>query len=290
MAALSVVHRRLVQVGLGDICLELHSRSARKKTVLDELGRTLAASAGPPRPAPAAALTEVRDRLNGIDELLHAAVGNTGESAYSVLARQARFLGIGAPSPTLDGSALAALSRSDEQRLCAAVDGLATVLGRLGPPDRHPFSGLSADLDPVELDRLRGTAARAAPALAALRAAVDLALGALGAPGQRPLAAVAPVLDTLGRLTGLAPADGELAHRLLGAADLPRVAAALREAAEWAAARSEAAESFTPAAFGTPAAPLVAALAGGRSFFGRWGGRYRAASATLATLLSTPLP
>jgi hypothetical protein len=41
MAALSVVHDRLVKVGLRDVCLELHSRGANKKSVLGELARTL---------------------------------------------------------------------------------------------------------------------------------------------------------------------------------------------------------------------------------------------------------
>ena len=40
MAALSVVHKRLEKVGLGDLCLELHSRKANKKAVVQELGRT----------------------------------------------------------------------------------------------------------------------------------------------------------------------------------------------------------------------------------------------------------
>jgi ABC-type sugar transport system ATPase subunit len=44
MAALSVVHDRLVKTGLRDICLELHSRSANKKALAQELGRTLMAS------------------------------------------------------------------------------------------------------------------------------------------------------------------------------------------------------------------------------------------------------
>ena len=52
MAALSVVHDRLVKAGLRDVCLELHSRTANKKALAQELGRTLMASAralpGPP--------------------------------------------------------------------------------------------------------------------------------------------------------------------------------------------------------------------------------------------------
>lgn len=48
MAALSVVYDRLVKVGLRDICLELHSRSANKKIVLAELARTLMAAQSAP--------------------------------------------------------------------------------------------------------------------------------------------------------------------------------------------------------------------------------------------------
>ena len=40
-AALEVVHRRLSNIGLGELCLELHSHKARKKTVLAELRHVL---------------------------------------------------------------------------------------------------------------------------------------------------------------------------------------------------------------------------------------------------------
>ena len=49
MAALSVVHDRLVKVGLRDICLELHSKRANKKAVVDEFARTLSAAAAIPK-------------------------------------------------------------------------------------------------------------------------------------------------------------------------------------------------------------------------------------------------
>lgn len=43
MAAIQVVHDRLVNVGLRDLCLELHSRNANRKVFYDELRLTLAA-------------------------------------------------------------------------------------------------------------------------------------------------------------------------------------------------------------------------------------------------------
>lgn len=37
MAALDVVYRRLTQVGLSELCLQLHSSKAQKMEVLDQL-------------------------------------------------------------------------------------------------------------------------------------------------------------------------------------------------------------------------------------------------------------
>jgi MoxR-like ATPase len=44
MAALEVVHNRLVQAGLAESCLELHSTKANKRTVMAEIARALDAS------------------------------------------------------------------------------------------------------------------------------------------------------------------------------------------------------------------------------------------------------
>ena len=44
MAALEVVHSRLVQAGLGEFCLELHSTKANKRAVMKEIAAALDAS------------------------------------------------------------------------------------------------------------------------------------------------------------------------------------------------------------------------------------------------------
>jgi hypothetical protein len=75
MAALNVVHARLQKVGLGPICLQLHSRTANKRLVLAEIEDTLNHHAKPPDPdAGCAQLKELRDRLNSVDERMHAPV------------------------------------------------------------------------------------------------------------------------------------------------------------------------------------------------------------------------
>jgi very-short-patch-repair endonuclease len=91
MAALDVVHSRLVKAGLGEFCLELHSTKASKRTVMRSLAAAIDASL---RPVPAslqaaAALPGVRAVLNEYVRALHTphgALGMTPFEAYGALA------------------------------------------------------------------------------------------------------------------------------------------------------------------------------------------------------------
>lgn len=84
MAALEVVKRRLDQLGLGDACLELHSRKTHKRQVLQEIGRTLQA-AGYERSESSwhpDRVKQERDRLNAYERALHEPIGKTGVTPY----------------------------------------------------------------------------------------------------------------------------------------------------------------------------------------------------------------
>ena len=88
MAALNVVHSRLQRVGLGPICLQLHSRSANKRLVLAEIGATLNQHAVQPNPSAGSdQLKELRDRLNVVDERMHTPVSNRGLTPFEALSR-----------------------------------------------------------------------------------------------------------------------------------------------------------------------------------------------------------
>jgi hypothetical protein len=74
MAALEVVHRRLVERGLGDYCLEAHSARGSKTRVIAELKRVLENAELEPESAleeRVEDLVAVRDRLNGYVHGLH---------------------------------------------------------------------------------------------------------------------------------------------------------------------------------------------------------------------------
>jgi len=96
MAALEVVKRRLDSCGIGDFCLELHSKKTGKRTVLNELDRVLNEArrhAGDTSvlDAELSRLKEVRDRLNSFVRSLHLKRTKLGLSAYEVHGRLARL-------------------------------------------------------------------------------------------------------------------------------------------------------------------------------------------------------
>ncbi|WP_374944100.1 DUF3320 domain-containing protein [Sphingomonas sp.] len=293
MAALSVVHDRLVKVGLRDLILELHSKTANKKAVLLELARTLTAGQSVPAvPLPPDALRGARDRLNDLAEALHAPIGRSGETPFSVLGRQARYLGMGAPMPTLEAGAVAAMSREKEAAACESIARYGALVAGAGPQAQHPFDGVRATgLQPVAVTRLGRDLAVTASKATELRSTLDEPMSAAGLDGARSMAAVAIVRDLLERVKGFDPADGALARRLIALCDLPRLREGVGAAAAWRSARDDAGAHFVDEAFAADLSMLREPLVGGTaSFFARWGGAYRGASRALAGLLRGPLP
>jgi hypothetical protein len=104
MAALEVVKRRLDDVGLGDACLELHSRKTNKRAVLQELDRTM--RLGRPSLEQAESdlriLTDLRDRLNGYSEAMNTPIGESGVTPYRALGELVRLGREAAGLPRLD--------------------------------------------------------------------------------------------------------------------------------------------------------------------------------------------
>ena len=239
MAALSVVHDRLVKVGLRDICLELHSRTANKKDVLAELARTMMrASSVPGMPGAPAALTNARDRLNALAEVLHRPIGDSGETAYSVLGMQSRFIGMNVPAPAVERTVLATLPRAQMEEVLQAVGAYGALLASEGRPSANPFAGVqNLDLQPVELSRLASLLPGARDAVAALESALGEAIAVLGVDLPPTRAGARQVLQTLACIGSLPPHAAAAATRLLAEPDLARLTGALRAGAAWRAAR-----------------------------------------------------
>jgi Protein of unknown function (DUF4011)/REase_MTES_1575/Protein of unknown function (DUF3320)/AAA domain len=293
MAALSVVHKRLVDVGLSDICLELHSKSANKKAVLAELARTLnSARAIPNMPEQPHKLREARDKLNVIAGDLHREVGQSGESAFEAMARQIHFMGQSAPAPQMATDGLADFHAGEAKQLGALIAAFGNAVTEAGPLHDHPFFGVGQlDLQPTDISRLGDRLQTIANATAELSDAISEAASALGAEFQLTLEMVEPLVNQLSRIGDAPAVSDEILHALIVLSDKARLRDNLEVGLQWHEGRQENDSAFNDAAWKYEASVLRSALAAGRnSLFTRWGSAYRHASRELGGLLQNSLP
>jgi very-short-patch-repair endonuclease len=176
MAALEVVHRRLEQLKLGAICLELHSNKANKKSVLEELARTLAL--GRPRTQGSEerieALRASIERLNA-----HSAVMNTpgepsGLTPYQVIGRLAGLYGRGVEPLNLKLAGMESWTGKQFRDRCKDVEELQAHLQTLGAPANHAWRGVNRT-EPILHAESREFREKLEEAIASLSEIVDVA-------------------------------------------------------------------------------------------------------------------
>jgi very-short-patch-repair endonuclease len=138
MAALEVVHNRLVQAGLGDSCLELHSTKANKRTVTTEIARALDASLqGIAAPTTSTQrIPHVRATLSDYVSAVHTPFGLLGISPYRAYGDLGKV--IDAPKFNYSGAADAVTFDQLEQTIRDLED-LAATSAPIGVPANHPW-------------------------------------------------------------------------------------------------------------------------------------------------------
>lgn len=294
MAALSVVHKRLVETGLRDVCIELHSRSANKKSVLDELARTLSVGRVLPQlPPQPVKLKAVRDDLNACAALLHTPVGETGVTPFEALAAQARLTEHGAPPPDVEIAGLDHMNADEADRMVEAAVRMSKWIEANGAPRDHPFAGVGRlDLQPLDLQRLASGLKPLAQHCRSLTVNLDKVAAFLGLRIEasfRGGASARAVLTSAAEC----PAGCEMQTlvEVLQSKRLPELKAGLHAGAQWREAWDAATGVFSELAWSIDPGPLRTPLAAGAaSFFARMRGAYRNASASLAGVLAGALP
>ena len=297
MAALKVVHDRLVKVGLGDLCLELHSRTANKKAFYGELkntlnaGRAVSDASNSPE-----ALAWVRDKLNAIDNVLHEKLEGKDYSPFEAIAELCRFLSGNVPPPRLDSEALAELTNAERDALRKTVRLFAESLDEVGPPHEHPFFGVqNLDLQPTDLNRLEAELKKAQNSTKALINTASPIAQQLGVEAPLDLATTERMEQCVKR-AGRAP-EGvqEYAGIFAACTDLQRLMVGLGLFKTWRDAWKAAEREFVDTAWDAPVDEIrlriVSGLGSGlRPLLERWFGKYRGASIQFATLLTENLP
>jgi very-short-patch-repair endonuclease len=169
MAALEVVKRRLDSVGIGDMCLELHSRNTNKRAVVKELDRVW--QLGRPAGEGAGDITErldaLRRDLSAHPARLHAVHDPSGLTAYQAIGHLVRLMHKGqTPSDIAlaDAPSWSLIECNERRRVL--VDLVATI-DEIGLPCRHPWRGAKvAAVLPTDLQRLAARLALLRPKLA----------------------------------------------------------------------------------------------------------------------------
>jgi len=150
MAALDVVHSRLVKAGLGEFCLELHSTKASKRTVMRSLAAAIDASLQPVSVSmqAGAALPGIRTTLNDYVRALHTPHGTlcmTPFAAYGALAPVRGADQSGTESTAATTPRVRYVRRVDDvsrETLDSTVRELrelAAAARGVGDPSRHPW-------------------------------------------------------------------------------------------------------------------------------------------------------
>lgn len=293
MAALDVVHRRLRQVGLGPLTLELHSNKVSKRTVLDELKRTRDAQYRGARGdlTVVAKLGDASDALNDFAKRLHAPLSPSGLSPQAILGRLTRAQE--APAPA--GFALEGADGWDKEALRGARERLGEVSERaraIGDVHGHLWLGARCGaLDPVErgalIDRIRQVADTLNKSLGfASRASEQL--------GTAAVVLVGDLDDALAYLSVVPPPAGA-DHSTMGDAgwrEDPDAMTRLIEAGRAYSARWDEAEAVLNATGLTAdwSAIRSAVVIKGASWFRFLDGNYRAQISLLRSYLKGPLP
>ena len=157
MAALDVVHRRLVSAGLGEFCLELHSTKANKRSVMNEIRASIDASLQKvsARVASSWRLPAVREELSNYVRAVHTPFGTLNESPYSAAGEFEKVYE--AEKVLLNGDVLA-LSRPQIDDALRDVSDLVVAVQSVGVPEKHPWrSSAKTFYTPDDLDRIEAS-------------------------------------------------------------------------------------------------------------------------------------
>ncbi len=217
MAALEVVKARLDRAGLGDFCLELHSRKSNKKEVLKELEKTTGSGA-----RTYASPEEDFDRLEGLKRDLddYAAAlrdpcGDLGHSPFSLFGLRegvrCHFADSGRPMPAVDLRDPEQWTREDWSRARLRLENLRDALSMIGDVKAHPWYGCSPGVVlPSDEGPLRTLLEGCRKALADLEAAAIALVQACGARQPADLLAVAECLAAADVVADSSPVEQSL--------------------------------------------------------------------------------
>ncbi|MDQ6892321.1 MAG: DUF3320 domain-containing protein [Acidobacteriota bacterium] len=203
MAALEVVHERLVRAGLGEFCLELHSTKANKRRVMQDLAAALDASLQGVAASTASTqrLPPLRRTLDDYVEALHAQHGTFACSPFRAYGELSTVLA----APRVAWSHSVEITRHAFDEIVRDLTDLATQAKWIGNPLIHPWRDATVTFySPTDLEAIGDLTQSVLQDLADLKALFDQLEQTLGLPPIRAFAdleVAAVIADALNRST-----------------------------------------------------------------------------------------
>jgi very-short-patch-repair endonuclease len=293
MAALEVVHRRMVKAGLKDLCLELHSRTANKRAFLEEIAETLSnGRSAEPVQNNTDELLKIRDELNQLSNLMHHKVDSIGRSPFQVLSVLIDLAGRETLPPRVDVSHLVSMDLAQEEEMCSLISDFCQALYKYGSEHHHPFRGTkNLDLQPTDLLRLENRLQElknAVGEIIELRTEVATLLGLEPASTIEQLEVHFETLDAINSSPTITP---DLLEHCVTHIDDKRFSEAIQIGADWTSIKNTLSDDFSDVVWTQSVSHIRPVLVQGiQSWFSRVFGKYRSSSKEFATLLKTPLP
>ena len=297
MAALEVVSSRLERLGLGALCLELHSHKANKKAVLEEIHHTL--KLGRPRVNGSAEQVEelgrVRDQLNRHAALMNTPLEPAGVTVFQIIGRLAGLNDRVSEPIEFALVEPGTWTKAEFEAKRRGLEDLQTHLKEIGRPSDHAWWGVTREtpLLPGDLKQLVGQIGGAITSLEVVVDATRCLADALGVPLPDSLS-----LRDVQRLV-------QLGLKLVNAPEMDRrqmanpvwetrqvdIARIVEQGQALAARRSAMDEIVAPVAWQTDLDATRRSLVVHGSSWLRWLRRdYRSALATLRSILKGELP
>jgi hypothetical protein len=295
MAALEVVKRRLDNIGIGDMCLELHSKMSNKKVVLQEVDRTL--KLGAPKlptelPETVKRLKERQQSLNSFADKMHAVYAKSAMTPYQTLGDLIDLRAASTPLPDFQLPEAAEWSSDDYAKRLEAVTDFCKVIARIGDPAKHPWRGSTLDqILPLDLERLLATAPQRVSDLDTATEAVSQLTQRLNDDPATTLGQVARLLRTVDALMKAPELDTQPMSGMVWSDHRQAIKELVDHARAILNAKEKLTGKVTEAAWDVDVAEDVQAYAlHGRCWTRMFQSSYRKARRTLKSLLTGSQP
>lgn len=157
IAALNVVHHRLVQAKLGPVCFQLHSRKASKSSVLQQLRDSIEHSYQPTVPKDCVErLLEAQEALNRHAKRLNANAAPWGLAPFEVLGAISKLTRKGIKPSVLKVPNASLYTKDQIKALTGKCRELVDRLLVSGVPARHPWrEAMRGPINPLDSERLK---------------------------------------------------------------------------------------------------------------------------------------